>query len=126
MVLVCLVILEGRKIKGSCHSMDKSPPNVSNHPTKFCGFRLCGSGDIMILVCYVILEDHVIKVLKSVIIIFSKVHGMSYLYIRNFTIKVALTKTFAFVSMDSTLILVTPPCLTNKNMKNFCRSIQKW
>ena len=113
MVLVYLVILEGRMIKGSCHSMDKSPPNVSHHPTKFCGFRHCRSGDIMILVCHVILEDHVIKVLKSAITVSSKAHGMSYLHIRNFTIKVALTKTFACVFSDSNLILATPSCVTN-------------
>ena len=113
MVLVCLVILEGLMIKGSCHSMDKSPPNVSHHPTKFCSCRNCGSGDIKILVCHVILEDHVIKVLKSAITIFSKAHGMSHSHIRNFTIKVALTETFACVSIDSTLILVTPSCTTN-------------
>ena len=113
MVLVCLVILEGRMIRGSCQSMDKSPPNVIHHPTKFCAFRHCGSGDVMILVCHVILEDHVIKVLKSAITIFSKVHGMSYSHIRNFTIKVALAKTFACVSIDSTLILVVPSCITN-------------
>ena len=52
----------------------------------------------MILVCPVILEDHVIKVPKSAITVFSKAHGVSYLHIWNFTIKVALTKTFACVS----------------------------
>ena len=31
------------------------------HPAKFGGDSHCGSGDIMILVCYVILQDHVIK-----------------------------------------------------------------
>ena len=114
-------------IKGSCHSMDKSLPNVSHHPTKFCSCKYCGSGDIMILVCHVILEDHVIKVLKSAITIFSKAHGMSHSHIRNLTIKVALTKTFVCVSIDSTLILITPSCITNDEIytkKNFCRSIQ--
>ena len=33
MVLVRLVILEGPMIKESCHSMDKSPVNISHHPT---------------------------------------------------------------------------------------------
>ena len=88
-------------------------PNPSHHPTKFCGFRKCGSGNIMVLICHVIVEDHVIKALKSAITLFSKAHGMSYLHIRNFTIKVALTKIFAFVSSDSSLILVTPSCITN-------------
>ena len=67
----------------------------------------------MILVCHVILEDHVIKALKSAIAIFFKAHGMSYSHIRNFTIKVALTKTFACVSSNSSLILATSPCITN-------------
>ena len=82
----------------------------------------------MILVCHVILEDHVIKVLKSAITIFSKAHGMSHSHIQNFTIKVALTETFACVSIDSTLILVTPSCTTNDEIyakKSFCWSIQQ-
>ena len=45
--------------------------------------------------------------------IFSKAHSMPYSHIRNFTIKVALIKTFASVSSDSSLILVTPSCVTN-------------
>ena len=49
----------------------------------------------MVLVCHVILEDQVIKGLKSAITLYSKAHGMSYLHIRNFTVKVALMKTFA-------------------------------
>ena len=84
----------------------------------------------MILVCHVILEDHVIKVLKSAITVFCRPHGMSYSHIRNFKIKVALTKTFARVSIDidSTLILVTPSCMTNDEIyakKTFCGSIQQ-
>ena len=66
----------------------------------------------MVLVCHVILEDHVTRALKSVIAIFSKAHVMSYSHIRNFTIKVALTKIFASVSNDSSLILVTPSYVT--------------
>ena len=66
----------------------------------------------MILVCHVILEAHVIKELKSAITIFSKAHGMSYSHIRNFAIKVALTKTFACESSDSSLILAAPSCIT--------------
>ena len=61
----------------------------------------------------VILEDHVIKALKSAITIFSKAHGMSYSHIRNFTIKVALTNTFVCVSSGSSLILATPSYITN-------------
>ena len=67
----------------------------------------------MALVCHVILEDQVIKALKSAIIIFSKAHGISYSHIRNFTIEVALMKTFVCVSCDSSLILATPSCITN-------------
>ena len=63
-----------------------------------------------------ILKDHVTKGLKSAITIFSKAHGMSYSHIRNFTITAALTKTFASASSDSSLILVTPSCVTNDKM----------
>ena len=81
----------------------------------------------MVLVCRVILEGHMIKVLKSAITIFSKAHGMSYSHIRNFTIKVALMKTFAYVSSDSSLILATPSCkqLIKYAKKCFFRSVQK-
>ena len=34
---------------------------VSYHPAKFSGYRRCGSGDKIILVCHVISQDHVIK-----------------------------------------------------------------
>ena len=34
---------------------------VSHHPTKFGGNKHCGSGDIKISVCHVILQDHVMK-----------------------------------------------------------------
>ena len=34
---------------------------ISYHPTKFGGHKDCGGEDIMILVCHVILEKHVIK-----------------------------------------------------------------
>ena len=49
----------------------------------------------MVLICHMILKDHVTKARKSAITIFSKAHGMSYSHIRNFTITGALTKTFA-------------------------------
>ena len=67
----------------------------------------------MVLACHVILQNHAIKALKSAIDIFSKAHGMSYSHIRNFTINVALTKIFACVSSDNSLILVTPSCIAN-------------
>ena len=83
----------------------------------------------MVLVCHVILEDHVIKVLKPPLLFSLKhmAHSMSYSHIRNFTINVALTKTFTCVFSASSLILVTPFCITNNEIyaKNFCRSVQK-
>ena len=41
------------------HGQD--PLKVSHQPTKFGGPRQGGNGNIMILVCHVILQDHVIK-----------------------------------------------------------------
>ena len=40
----------------------QEPIKVSYHPAKFGGHRHYGSGDIMIFVGHVILQDHVIKV----------------------------------------------------------------
>ena len=34
---------------------------VSHYPAKFCGHRRIGIGDIMVLVCHVISNDHVIR-----------------------------------------------------------------
>ena len=34
---------------------------VSQHPARLGGHRHCGSGDIMVSVCHVILQDHLIK-----------------------------------------------------------------
>ena len=31
---------------------------VNHHSAKFSGFRHCGSKDIMVLFCHVILQDH--------------------------------------------------------------------
>ena len=39
----------------------EEPVNVNYHPTNFGGHRYCGSRDIMILVCHMISQDHVIK-----------------------------------------------------------------
>ena len=36
---------------------------MSYHPTEFGGHRHSGSRDIMVFVCHVILQDHVIRVL---------------------------------------------------------------
>ena len=38
------------------------PLKKSQHPTKFGGHRDCGSGEIMVLVCHMISQDHMIKV----------------------------------------------------------------
>ena len=40
---------------------EKEPLKVSHHPVKFGGHWHCGSGDTMVLVCHVILQDHVTK-----------------------------------------------------------------
>ena len=37
----------------------KKPLMTSKHPVKFCDHRHCSSGDITVLVCHVILYDHV-------------------------------------------------------------------
>ena len=34
---------------------------MSNHPSKFGGHGHYGSGDVIVLVCHVILQDHSIK-----------------------------------------------------------------
>ena len=80
---------------------------VCHHRSNSLDLRHCASGDEIVLVCHMILKDHVTKSLESTITIFSKAHSMSYSHIRNFTITVALTKTFASGSSDSSLILVT-------------------
>ena len=38
---------------------------LSHHPVKFTGYRHCGSRDLIVLVCHVILQDHVIKGLRD-------------------------------------------------------------
>ena len=91
----------------------QEPLKVSHHRSNSRGLRHCASGDEMVLVSQMILKDNVTKALKSAITIFSKAHGISYSHMRNFTITVALTKTFTSASSDSNLILVTPSCVTN-------------
>ena len=39
----------------------REPFKISHHPAKYCHHRHCDSGDIMILACHLILQDHVIK-----------------------------------------------------------------
>ena len=38
---------------------------VSHHPTKFGGHRHYGSGQVMVLVSFMILQDHLIKELHD-------------------------------------------------------------
>ena len=52
------MILQDHMIKGSCGVMGKSS---SYHPAKFGGHKQSGSRDIMVFVCHLIFEDHVIK-----------------------------------------------------------------
>ena len=103
----------GKMIWSKGHITLWAEAQVSHHRSNSRGLRHWASGDEMILVCRMILKDHVTKALKSAITIFPKAHGMSYSHIRNFTITVALTKTFASASSNSSLILVTPSCITN-------------
>ena len=56
------MISQDHVIKGSCNVMGRSssPISVSYRSVTVVGHRPCGSEDIMILVCHVILQDHVI------------------------------------------------------------------
>ena len=44
----------------SCDFLGKSRSRSNYHPASFCGDRHCGGGDIMILVCHLISQYHVI------------------------------------------------------------------
>ena len=48
------MISQDHLIKESCDFMGMSP-------AKFVGYRHCDSGDVMVLVCHVILQHHMIK-----------------------------------------------------------------
>ena len=50
MVFVCQVTFQDRVIKA-----------ISDHLNKLGGHRNCRSGDIIVLVCHVISQDHVIE-----------------------------------------------------------------
>ena len=39
----------------------QEPINIGYHPAKFGGHKHCGSEDVVVLVCHVISQDHVIK-----------------------------------------------------------------
>ena len=69
---------------------------VSHHTVKFGGNGHCFSGDMFLLVE----ETDFTSSLNSPITIFSKAHDMSCSHMRNLTIKIALTKTFASVSNE--------------------------
>ena len=62
MVLVFHVIWHDLAVKGSRDS------KVRAHQVKFGGHRLSGSGDKMVFVCHMTLQDYVIKVLNDFII----------------------------------------------------------
>ena len=49
-------------IKGSCHFIGRSQKRLSYHPAKVGDQRHRGIKDIMVLVCHVISQGHVIKV----------------------------------------------------------------
>ena len=34
---------------------------LSHHPTTFHGHKRCGSGEVMVLACHVISQDHIIR-----------------------------------------------------------------
>ena len=45
----------------------KKAVKVSRHPVKFYDYRYCGSGDIMVLVCHEISQEHVTKGWSNII-----------------------------------------------------------
>ena len=53
------------KLPCRSHALGLGASHVCHHPTTFDVNRHCGSGDIMVLVYHVILQDHVIKVLSD-------------------------------------------------------------
>ena len=57
MFLVCHVISQDQVIKRSRNFMVRSHL-VSDHPAKFGGHRHRDSGDVMVSVCHMILQDH--------------------------------------------------------------------
>ena len=77
------------------------PLTVSHHSAMFGCHRYCGSGDMMFL------ETEVKNSTCSRLNLHVECH------IRNFSIKITLTKTFASLPSESNRILVTPSCVTN-------------
>ena len=74
---------------------------VSHHSAMFGGHRYCGSGDMMFL------EAEVKNSTCSRLNLHVECH------IQNFSIQIALTKTFASLPSESNPILVTSSCVTN-------------
>ena len=58
----CIFSFSALSFSVPCEFMGWSPFKVSHDPAKFSGHNDFGRGDIMILVCHVIFQDHVIKV----------------------------------------------------------------
>ena len=61
MVFICQVTLQDQVIKVLNDFMDGSPLRLVNILPGSVGHRHCGSGYIIVLVCHVISQDHVIK-----------------------------------------------------------------
>ena len=53
------------------------PIKVSYHSVKFGCHRLSGSGDIMVLLCHVTFQDHVIKALNDLMVRMETAEDMS-------------------------------------------------
>ena len=60
MVFVCHITFEDHVIK-TFYDFMVIPFKVSHHRTKFGGHRHSGKGDIMVLLCQEILQNHMIK-----------------------------------------------------------------
>ena len=63
MVLVYHVTLQTDAIKDSFKIME--PIKVNYHPSMFGGHNYSGNGDIMVFVCHLTLQDHMIKALYN-------------------------------------------------------------
>ena len=68
MIFVCNITLHNYRIEvfrsfsRSGDLLVRSPSRYEpHHPTKFGGHRLCGCRDKIVLVCHVILQNHMIK-----------------------------------------------------------------
>ena len=82
-----------------------------NQPAKFGGHRHYCRGNITFLVDEG--KNYTCSQLNPLLFFFSKPYGMSRSHLRNFLIKITLTKRIASVSHYSSPILFTPSCVTN-------------